>query len=150
MTQFLRQTQPQIERLAARLAGILRKGDTVLIEGDLGAGKSTFCRALIRSLGVTEEIPSPTFTLVQTYDTAQGPLWHCDLYRLREESEILELGLADALPTVIALIEWPERARGLLPKDALTIKLDFTDDNAARNLLLQAGREWQARLGNLS
>jgi tRNA threonylcarbamoyladenosine biosynthesis protein TsaE len=110
--------------LAARLAPRLRPGDIVLLSGDLGAGKSFFARALIRAAtGEPElEVPSPTFTLVQSYDLPAGELWHFDLYRLGAPEEVLELGWDEARQG-ICLVEWPDRLGGLIPPDRLKIEL---------------------------
>lgn len=114
-----------LAHLAALAATFARAGDVVALEGDLGAGKTTFAREFIRSLlgNTTEEIPSPTFTLVQTYDTPRMAVAHFDLYRLSNPDELSELGLDDALSRGIALVEWPERGGDLLPADRLTISL---------------------------
>jgi tRNA threonylcarbamoyl adenosine modification protein YjeE len=109
--------------LGARIAGALRPGDTVALSGDLGAGKTTLARAILASLGVTEAVPSPTFTLVQSYDTPHLSVSHYDLYRLKSEGEMDELGLEDALELGAALIEWPERAGNRLPRERLTVTL---------------------------
>ncbi len=114
--------------LARRIAAQLGAGDCLLLEGPVGAGKSHFARSLIQSLQEEpEDVPSPTFTLVQTYETPQADIWHCDLYRLTSPDEVLELGLEDALDHAICLIEWPDRLGGGMAKQALTLKFSLTD-----------------------
>src|SRR5215475_9342748 len=105
------------------VAGALKPGDTVTLSGDLGAGKTTFVRALIRYLAGDEmvEVPSPTFTLMQTYDLQQFPLVHADLYRLSGAAEMSELGFDDLPEDAVVLLEWPDRADGLLPPDRLDV-----------------------------
>ncbi|MEN9012370.1 MAG: tRNA (adenosine(37)-N6)-threonylcarbamoyltransferase complex ATPase subunit type 1 TsaE [Yoonia sp.] len=118
---------------AARLAPLLKIGDCVLLEGSIGAGKTAFARALIRArLGHMEEVPSPTFTLVQTYDDPAGDIWHCDLYRLTHPDEAVELGLTEAFETAICLIEWPDRLGSDAPDDA--IRLSFVAGETAHDL----------------
>ncbi|MEY8840001.1 tRNA (adenosine(37)-N6)-threonylcarbamoyltransferase complex ATPase subunit type 1 TsaE [Cribrihabitans sp. XS_ASV171] len=107
---------------ARRLGSILRPGHTLLLEGGIGAGKTHFARALIQSLLATpEDIPSPTFTLVQVYEGRNGEIWHCDLYRLGTPEEIEELGLTEAFNTAICVVEWPDRLGPLTPDAALTL-----------------------------
>ena len=124
--------------LAIRLGANLRPGDVILLEGEIGTGKTHFARSLIQSLmTVPEDVPSPTFTLVQAYDTPVGDIWHCDLYRLSAVEEIEELGLTEAFEAAICLIEWPDKLGPLTPASALTLKFE-TDSNTmeARHLTL--------------
>jgi tRNA threonylcarbamoyladenosine biosynthesis protein TsaE len=139
----------QTAALARRLGAVLRAGDTVLLTGDVGAGKTHFARALIQSLLATpEDVPSPTFTLVQVYDAADGcQIWHADLYRLSDQSETEELGLTDAMAQAICLIEWPDRLASLRPDDALDITLMATDAEDHRILSATwSDARWDAKL----
>jgi tRNA threonylcarbamoyl adenosine modification protein YjeE len=103
------------DALAARIAAGLRPGDCIALKGDLGAGKTTLARAILRRLGVAEHVPSPTFMLMQSYETAKGSVFHFDLYRVENAGELEELGFDEALGNGIVLVEWPERAGDLLP-----------------------------------
>ena len=126
-------------QLARRLGAELRPGDCVLLSGGIGAGKSHFARALILSrLAEPEDVPSPTFTLVQTYDLEDGELWHADLYRLGDVDHIIELGLLDAMQSAITLIEWPDRLADFTPKNALHIEITDPERNDARTLVMHA------------
>lgn len=112
--------------LATQIAAALGPGDCLLLEGPIGAGKTHFARHLIQSLlNFPEDVPSPTFTLVQTYDVPTGELWHADLYRLTSLDEIEELGLIEAFDTAICLIEWPDRLAELTPPHALHLRFDL-------------------------
>lgn len=123
--------------LARRLAADLSAGDVLLLEGGIGAGKTHFARALIQSLLVVpEDVPSPTFTLVQTYETRSGPLWHADLYRLTSAGEIEELGLADAFEEAICLVEWPDRLGEVRPGGALQLAFAIPEAEDARSVTL--------------
>jgi tRNA threonylcarbamoyladenosine biosynthesis protein TsaE len=113
--------------LGARIAAGLNRGDMVALGGDLGAGKTTLARAILSSLGVKEVMPSPTFTLVQAYETPGLTVHHYDLYRIEDEREIDELGLDEALEDGAVLIEWPERAGARLPDDVLHVSLTMID-----------------------
>ena len=126
------------------LAQALRAGDIVLLEGDLGAGKTTLARGLIAAFCQTNEAPSPTFTLVETYDGQNPPLWHFDLYRLEKAEDVWELGLEDALDNSVCLIEWPDRISGLLPAGALRLRLKIEEDG--RTLACDADENWRRRL----
>lgn len=130
------------QALGARIAGSLRVGDAVTLEGDLGAGKTTLARAILEGLGVTEDVPSPTFTLVQQYETPKLAVRHYDFYRIEEPSELNELGLDEALDEGAVLIEWPERAPNRIPPDALHIKLTITNDRS-RNAHIEGPSRWR-------
>ncbi len=115
--------------LATRFAAILKAGDCLLLSGEIGAGKTAFCRSLIQArLGRLEDVPSPTFTLVQTYDANDVEIWHCDLYRLSDPDEIIELGLDAAFDDAICLIEWPDRLGDLAPAAASHLSFAAGDD----------------------
>jgi tRNA threonylcarbamoyladenosine biosynthesis protein TsaE len=115
----------------------LRAGDCLLLEGQIGAGKSHFARAFIQArLGRAEDVPSPTFTLVQSYQ-ADVEIWHADLYRLSHPDEVLELGLEEAFDSAICLIEWPDRLGSLLPKGAM--RLRFTLEGEGRRVAFLPG-----------
>ncbi|WP_395646785.1 tRNA (adenosine(37)-N6)-threonylcarbamoyltransferase complex ATPase subunit type 1 TsaE [Terricaulis sp.] len=110
--------------LGARIGARLTLGDVVCLHGGLGAGKTTLARGAIEAwTGQPEEAPSPTYTLVQTYEGPRGELWHCDLYRLKSPDEAFEIGLVDAFESAACLIEWPERAGALLPHNRLDVAL---------------------------
>lgn len=119
----------ETEELGYRIASAIRRGDTVALEGDLGAGKTTLSRAILRALGVTGEVPSPSFTLVQHYDTARLKIAHCDFYRIEDPAEIDELGLEDAVRDGAVIIEWPERAPGRIAADALVIRIGILGED---------------------
>ena len=137
-------------RLAAALARLLRVGDLVALEGDLGAGKTAFARALIRALTrADEEVPSPTFTLVQTYEAAEFDIWHFDLYRLVKPEDAFELGIEDAMAEGVTVIEWPDRLGPYLPRDRLTVAIAFGANENERIATLSGGGDWPERLKGL-
>lgn len=125
------------EALAEAFAGRLAPGDVIALTGDLGAGKTVFARALIRSLGRAagmeiEHVPSPTFTLVQLYDLADFTLYHFDLYRLEAPEEAWEIGIEDAFAGGVSVIEWADRIDNMLPPDHIRIDLAFGSGETAR------------------
>jgi len=124
------------EALGATLAARLKPGDVVGLKGDLGAGKTTLARAIIRAAAADPEliVPSPTFTLVEVYDTPRGSFWHFDLYRLDDPQQVYELGWEEALAEGIVLLEWPERLGRLLPQH-LSVTLELASDDGRRALL---------------
>jgi tRNA threonylcarbamoyladenosine biosynthesis protein TsaE len=135
-------------RLGAAIAHALRPGEAVCLSGALGAGKSTLARGLIRALTTPDEdVPSPTFTLVQTYDTPGLVVAHFDLYRLARFDEVDELGLDEALDLGAAVIEWPERLEGHLPAHRIEVALDLVDVGGveARRARLRRFGRWEGR-----
>lgn len=136
--------------LARRIATVTRAGDVIALSGELGVGKTRFARAFVEAMtGDEEEVPSPTFTLVQTYESPAGTIWHFDLYRLSRPDEVYELGIEDALADGISVIEWPERLQGLLPDQRLDVALSFAAAPNARAARLTGRGAWSSRLAGL-
>jgi len=133
---------------AARFARVIAIGDTILLTGDIGAGKTHFSRHLIQNcLGYLEDVPSPTFTLVQSYDGPTCEIWHSDLYRLSSPEEVIELGLIDAFASEICLVEWPDRLQELAPQNALSMSLKMTDETGQRQMVLTwTDPKWDSKL----
>jgi tRNA threonylcarbamoyladenosine biosynthesis protein TsaE len=143
LEELVLETPEASEALGAAVARALRPGEAVCLWGPLGAGKTTLARGLIRELSGETEIPSPTFTLVQTYQGAAFPVAHFDLYRIEAGTELEELGLDDALDQGVAVIEWPERLGARLPEDRLDIRLQ-TEGEGRRARLAPHGC-WHGR-----
>lgn len=133
-------------RLGAALASVLRDGEAICLSGPLGAGKSTLARALVRALTTSDEdVPSPTFTIVQFYEGPAFPLAHFDLYRLTSPDEVFEIGLDEALDEGSVLIEWPQRLEGRLPPDRLDIEISLEDGGETRRARLTPHGAWKGR-----
>ena len=130
-------------RLCSVIASGLKPGVAVALWGDLGSGKTTLARAIVRALGISGAVPSPTVTLLQSYDT-KPPVAHYDLYRLKSQREMTELGLDDALIDGAVLVEWPERAPEFLPPDALHVRLSLQD--GTRLARLTGPGEWETHV----
>lgn len=130
---------------AAKLAGLLKPGDIVALDGPLGAGKTALARALINALpGADEDVPSPTFTLVQTYHRGDLEVWHFDLYRIDNPEEAFELGIEDAFADAVSLIEWPDRLGSLLPTKHLRVAI--AEAGGGRRITVNGDAAWAARL----
>lgn len=145
-------TPEQTANLALRLAPQLRPGDCLLLSGEIGSGKTFFARHLIQSLlSHPEDVPSPTFTLVQIYDTPVGEIWHSDLYRLTAIDEVEELGLIEAFDTAICLVEWPDKLGDLAPNDALSLTFTADPEQDTRRALTLNWNDpkWDTRLDPL-
>lgn len=139
--------------LGAALASVARPGDVIALSGELGSGKTVLARGFITALAPpdasAEEVPSPTFSLVQCYERSPAPIWHFDLYRLEDPEELIELGLDEALAEGIALIEWPEHAGPYLPDERLDVRLENVGDKDVRRARLQGASSWRERLQSL-
>ncbi len=146
---FTSESEDETAALARRLAPLLKRGDAVFLRGTLGMGKSVFARALIRALCGDDglDVPSPTFTIVQTYDSPAGTVAHFDLYRLEDPEELFELGWQEAHAEGIVIAEWPERAGGLAPSARLEVGFSGVDGRSqARRLTFSAYGKMQERL----
>jgi tRNA threonylcarbamoyladenosine biosynthesis protein TsaE len=130
-------------RLGAQLALVARAGEVISLTGPLGVGKTALARGFIAALGHRGEVPSPSFAIVQPYEELEPPVWHVDLYRVEDASEIEELGLDSAADAVL-LVEWPERAGPGGWPDALLLSLDFGQDGA-RSLTARVPPAWEGR-----
>jgi tRNA threonylcarbamoyladenosine biosynthesis protein TsaE len=126
------------------LAAQLRVGDVIALSGPLGVGKTALVRATIGALGHEGEVPSPSFAIVQPYETLDPPLWHVDLYRIEQRDELAELGLESALDDAALVVEWPERAGDKAWPEALRLTLDFAPDGA-RRLTAEVPAAWEGR-----
>ncbi|MEE2745892.1 MAG: tRNA (adenosine(37)-N6)-threonylcarbamoyltransferase complex ATPase subunit type 1 TsaE [Pseudomonadota bacterium] len=140
------------ENLARSISNYVQGGDIIALSGDLGTGKTLFARAFIMALGHLGEVPSPTFTLLETYDLNGKTVNHLDLYRLETMDDIFELGIEEIFSYNISLIEWPERLGTNIPKDRLHITFDYTQDAAAttnRFVKIQGLGTWESRFLDL-
>ena len=138
---FLSCSEKQTQRLGYALGACLRAGDVVLLEGEMGAGKSVLTRAAARAMGVTGPVPSPTFTILNIHEGSALRLYHFDLYRLESADALYEMGLEEYIPADdgASFIEWPEMAEEAMPQSALTVTLTYTEDGLARCAQLTPG-----------
>ena len=130
-------------RLGEALAAKVKPGDIVTLSGPLGVGKTALARGFLAGLGHGGEVPSPSFSIVQPYEELEPPVWHVDLYRIEDPSELDELGL-DSLSEAILLVEWPERAGNEVWREALSLTLDFAPDGD-RILTARVPPSWEGR-----
>jgi len=130
-------------RFGARLATALRPGDVVTLSGPLGVGKTALARGMLEGLGHNGEVPSPSFAIVQPYEDLNPPVWHVDLFRIEDRSELDELGL-EAADDGVLLVEWPERAGASAWPEALGLTLEFAE-GGARRLTAEVPPSWQSR-----
>ncbi len=154
LAKLLLKTELDTKQLASSLADEAAAGDVICLYGNLGAGKSSFARAFIRTLTSEHEVvPSPTYTLIQTYEIIKSgkaiDIFHADLYRISDLSEVGELGLDEAFETGISLIEWPECAASILPDNRLEIYLDFGNKADQRVVCLYGEVKWKPILDTL-
>lgn len=137
-------SEAETEAVGARIATLLRAGDVITLSGPLAAGKTTLVRGLIAALGHGDEVPSPSFSIVQPYEHLDLPLWHVDLYRVEDQSELDELGLDDILSDGALIIEWPEKAGDGRWPNALALSLDAQADGR-RALTASVPKAWEGR-----
>ena len=137
------QSEEETAAAGAALAKLARPGDVIALSGQLGVGKTAFARGFIAALGHPGDVPSPSFAIVQPYEDLDTPVWHVDLYRIEDASEIEEIGL-DAAAEAVLLVEWPERAGPRAWPEALVLSLEFAQDGA-RILTAQVPPSWEGR-----
>ena len=137
------QSEEETAAAGAALAKLSRPGDVIALSGQLGVGKTAFARGFIAALGHPDDVPSPSFAIVQPYEDLDPPVWHVDLYRIEDTSEIEEIGL-DAAAEAVLLVEWPERAGPRAWPEALVLSLEFAQDGA-RILTAQVPPSWEGR-----
>ncbi len=131
MKQIIAYTEQDTLDLAAQLAVTVPTGTVIALYGTLGAGKTAFCRGFIQTLcGAEQDVPSPTFTLLQTYETSRFPIFHFDMYRLKSPDEAYELGIEDAFVEGVSLIEWPEKIGSLLPRKRMEMMFEIQPDGS--------------------
>lgn len=134
-----------MDALGARIAARLQVGDVIALSGDLGAGKTTLARAILRAAGHKGEVPSPTYTIIETYDALTPPLVHADFYRLEDPHETEEIGLEDYRASAALIAEWPERAGSFAHEDAcLSVMLETVGEG--RRAIVEGGPAWQSRM----
>lgn len=135
--EFINISSNQISDVTDYLLPYIKQGTVIVLEGDLGAGKTTFARALIKSLTGVDNVISPTFNLVQVYEGKGLKIWHYDLYRIKHFLELEELAIEEALNDII-IMEWHQLAKAYLPYDTICITIDFTESDTVRNFNIKS------------
>ena len=130
--------------IGRKLAAVLKAGDVITLSGALSAGKTTLVRGLLEALGHQGEVPSPSFALVQPYEDVVPPLWHVDLYRIENMSDVDELGLEDVREDGVLIVEWPEHAGRDAWPEALALSLEV-DEDGSRALTANVPTSWEGR-----
>ena len=142
------------QRIARDIASLVQVGDIIALSGDLGTGKTVFSRAFIHALGGRGEVPSPTFTMVQSYDLGSLIVHHLDLYRMEQPEDAFELGIEELFTTGVTLVEWPARLGVYLPNDRLNLMIShprrLSNANTVRTITLEGVGSWQSRMKELS
>lgn len=128
MTQFISHSENDTLKIASEFAKTLKVGDIIALHGTLGVGKTAFTRGIIQSLNAGVEVPSPTFTLLQTYETPNFDIYHFDMYRLKNPEEAYEIGIEDAFAEGVSFIEWPEKIGSILPRKHIDIFFEIKED----------------------
>lgn len=147
--EFISNSEADTEKLAREIAGIAQIRDIFALYGTLGMGKSVFSRAFIKYLTAAEEVPSPTFTLLQVYEAKDFDIYHYDMYRIKSPEEIFELGIEDAFYQGVSLIEWPEKMERYLPPHTVKIQILPLNENSRRIVISCENSNMLMRLKNL-
>jgi tRNA threonylcarbamoyl adenosine modification protein YjeE len=129
MTTYKITSETETAKLAEDVAAQLKPNSIICLRGNLGAGKTTFAKYLIKALGVEEDVTSPTFSIIHTYNSKLGEIWHCDLYRIESELDLQELGLDEAIGEKLLIIEWPEIAENILPHGSIKVEFILTKND---------------------
>lgn len=133
-----------VARLGERISARLQPGDVVALSGELGTGKTTLSRAILRALGHEGDVPSPTYTILETYDLPGGSVIHADFYRLEHAAQAEELGLDDYRDGAVLLAEWPDRAGGF--DEAACLSIQLKNEDGTRSAIVEGGADWQRRM----
>ena len=135
-TTFKNLSLENLDYIAIKIAKQLKPKDVITLKSDLGGGKTSFAKILLKKLNVSEDVTSPTFNIVHLYDTIIGKAWHYDLYRVRDFNELFELGVEEGFDIGLSIIEWPEIAKSILPETTIEIEIEFTLNPNTRDVII--------------